>query len=111
MMETKNVGGLILALVMLSSGATLYLQDTGSKSSCVSGWTYKGDGIWSCGARVNYCYDVYNSSNTANYWCKIGKPLVPEVLNNNTELITGACEENGYSCDQIKCTPIKIKRC
>ena len=103
-METKQVGGLLLAVIMLASGGTLYLQDAGSKSSCSTGWTYKADGLWSCGARTSYCYDVTNSSTNKNYWCIVGKPFFPEVLNNNS--VSVICGVKQYSCNQTECVDI-----
>ncbi len=76
----KWIDGILLALLIVGGG-TYYIQDSGEKSGCRAGWVDVEDiefeWQWSCttgsGVRYETCYEVYNSSNTENYWCKKGK--------------------------------------
>ena len=75
----KLISG-ILFLVLVVSGTTFYIQDTGEKTGCRASWQFVsvGDnaGDYGCttgsGTRYQTCFDVYDSANTQNYWCKKG---------------------------------------
>ena len=76
----KIIEGISLVLLIITGGY-IYIEDAGSKTSCRAGWlditTGEYEGYHKCitnsGDRVQLCYDVYNSSNTENYWCQKGK--------------------------------------
>jgi len=78
--KTITIAGIITLLIILSSGTTLYVQDLGTKTGCRAGWEYVDYGVQegkfkcvtSSGERYQVCFEVYDSSNTENYWCKKG---------------------------------------
>jgi len=78
-MNKITIGGIVLAMILTSLG-TIYVKDLGTKTSCRAGFEYvtKGEyeGYHSCttisGIRYELCFEVYNSSNTENYWCEKG---------------------------------------
>ena len=75
----KIISGILISLLLVG-GATWYIQDTGTKTGCRDGWKYisigENFGYYGCttasGIRYETCFDVYNSANTENYWCKKG---------------------------------------
>ena len=79
-MNKTTIGGIVTMLIILSSGATWYVQDLGTKTGCRAGWEYiesgEQEGKYKCvtqsGERYETCFEVYNSSGTENYWCKKG---------------------------------------
>ena len=82
-MEYKTIGGILTLILMLggSAGTLYYIQSTGVKSSCKTGWEYYNETTWQCGERQEICFKVTNSSNTKNYWCEKG------IITNTTEII------------------------
>ena len=87
----KWIDGILLALLTIG-GATYYIQDSETKTSCRAGWVDVEDiefeWQWSCttasGIRYETCYEVYNSANTENYWCRKGKLV--EINNSVIEI-------------------------
>ncbi len=85
----KIISG-ILTLILLVGGTTYYIQSIEEKTGCKAGWQYEisGDnaGQYGCttatGTRYETCFNVYNSANTENYWCKKGV----KVLINKEEI-------------------------
>lgn len=75
----KIISG-ILTLLLMVGGTTYYIQSLDSKTGCRDGWKYESDGDnaghYGCttasGTRYEICFDVYNSANTQDYWCKKG---------------------------------------
>ncbi len=92
-MEKKYIAGILTVLMALITGTTLYLVDLGTKTSCRAGWEYEAsgehEGYYSCttasGKRYQLCFEVYNSSNTEDYWCRKGglvegeEPIINEI--------------------------------
>lgn len=104
-METKTkmiYGGILTLMIALSSGITYFIQDTGSKSSCTTGWQYLEEGKYQCGTRTQTCFEVYDSSNTKNYWCKIGK-IVFKNITQETPTTNQEIKSLQYICDKNKC--------
>ncbi len=68
-----TVGGVILII------ASLFI-----KTGCRVGWQEHNETHYKCvtkaGERYEICVDVYNSSNTLDYWCEKGDLLVEEEL-------------------------------
>jgi len=85
-MKKTTIAGIVTLLIALSSGTTYYIQDRGEKTSCRNGFEYvesgEFEGYYSCetstSTRYEMCFEVYNSSNTENYWCKRGN-LTKEI--------------------------------
>ena len=85
----KLISG-ILFLLLVVSGTTYYISDTGTKTGCRAGWQYESEGEnsgeYGCttasGTRYQTCFNVYDSANTNNYWCKIGVkvPYEPDIV-------------------------------
>ncbi len=73
--------GILTVVMALSSGTTLYIQDEGSATGCRAGWepytSGELEGYYKCvtatAVRTELCYEVYDSANTPNYWCRKGK--------------------------------------
>ena len=78
--ELKIITGILTVLIFISSGTVYYIVDSGTKTSCKAGFEYaemgEFEGYYSCttlsGKRYEMCFEVYNSSNTENYWCRKG---------------------------------------
>lgn len=112
-MDKKQItyGGIITLLIILSSGTTWYIQDLNIKTGCRAGWEYIDNGIYegyykcstSSGERYEICFEVYDSSNTENYWCRKGV-LIKEEKSDETENIRN---QGGYYCKYDGCTPIE----
>jgi len=94
MNEKIVYGGIATLLIILSSGITYYVQDSGTKTSCLKGWEYVNEGSYegyyrcltATSVRYEMCFEVYNSSNTVNYWCKKGvlvKTEEKKIVNSN----------------------------
>lgn len=102
----KTLSGIILAVIIMSGGTVYLLEDAGTKTGCRNGWEYvssgENEGHFKCvtqaGERFEWCYEVYNSSNTENYWCKRGK-----LINQSTNFVVG----KQYSCSPIECVLIE----
>jgi len=85
-MKKTTITGIVTLIIALSSGATYYIIDTGERTSCRNGFEYvdngEFEGYYSCetatATRYEMCFEVYNSSNTENYWCKRGN-LTKEI--------------------------------
>ena len=76
----KQLIGGILVLVMMTTGGTVYVKDLGTKTGCRAGFEYVDSGefegqfrcVTQSSTRYETCFEVYNSSNTENYWCRKG---------------------------------------
>ena len=74
----KQILGILVAIIVLTSGTTLFIKEGQTKTSCKVGFEYVNigefEGQYSCttlsGKRYEVCFEVYNSSNTENNWCK-----------------------------------------
>jgi len=104
-MEKKLIGGIITLVILLSSGITYYVQDSGTKTGCRAGWEYVNlgvhEGYYKCvtksGERFQVCFEVYNSANTENYWCKKGVLVkIPETTTSSQQ----------WNCNYERCVPI-----
>ncbi|MHA1827943.1 MAG: hypothetical protein ACTSX6_04765 [Candidatus Heimdallarchaeaceae archaeon] len=72
----KSIGGILLLVVLLSSGATYYIQETNDYSNCRGLWEIQEDGMYKCSktGESNYCYKIeYRGSGW--YRCWIGKAV------------------------------------
>jgi hypothetical protein len=49
-------GGIMTLIILMSSGITYYIQDSGTKSSCSTGWNYLSEGKYSCVGCLYYFY-------------------------------------------------------
>jgi hypothetical protein len=82
-MDNKIIyGGVTLFLMLLSTGTTIYLQETGKNIACKTGWVLQDDGQYKCqlsaSVKLSYCTEVWDSANTKNYWCKEATLVVIE---------------------------------
>ena len=95
-MKKTTIAGIVTLIIILSSGTTWYIQDVGTKTSCRNGFEYitqgEYEGYYSCttnsGMRYELCFEVYNSTNTENYWCKKGTKVevpieVPYIIDSH----------------------------
>ncbi len=107
--EYKVLSG-ILTLILVLTGATLYIQDSGTKTSCRVGFEYIDSGEWEgyykcetkSSTRYEICFEVYNSANTENYWCKKGT-IVKVEKELKSESIKSAEGTNRIHCDNKGC--------
>lgn len=88
-LSKKMIGGLLLAVITLSSGTTYYLQDTGTYKNCSGGWVLREDGMYECPTREiepQWCH--HGSSDgpeNIGYRCYLGividtdEPVVDKV--------------------------------
>ena len=97
-MVTKKImyNGLLTLMIILASGTAIYLQDAGTKTSCLKGWVQINESTWSCGTRTEMCYNVTNSANTPNYWCERG-------INVKENQPTSSHINNDVVCDSVGC--------
>lgn len=80
-MNKITISGIVTLIIFLSSATTYYIQDLDKKTSCKNGFEYVSYGefegyykcITSSNVRYEMCFNVYNSANTENYWCRKGK--------------------------------------
>ncbi len=97
-MKKLTIGGIVTLIIILSSATTYYIQDLKEKTSCRNGFDYvdsgEFEGYYKCvtktRARYELCFEVYNSTNTENYWCRKGKlvevPVEIKVKASRTEI-------------------------
>jgi hypothetical protein len=94
-----TIGGILTLVIALTAGSTIYLQSLGTKTSCSTGWNEFNETHSVCNAaktpRYEMCFRVYDSTNTAKYWCEKGK------LIDNPEQIIEKQPTGGF----ITCTP------
>ena len=108
--EYAVISGIIILVISLSSGATYYLEEVGSKTGCRAGWGYVSEGefegqykcVTKSGSRFEWCFEVYNSSNTENYWCKKGNVVIVEK---GEEQLRNA-NSNVIVCNKQGCVPL-----
>ncbi|GAG76286.1 unnamed protein product [marine sediment metagenome] len=110
-MEKKTIAGILTLVIVLSTGTTLFIEDLGEKTGCRRGWEYVGSGEYegyfvcktSSSSRYEICHDVYNSSNTENYWCRKGVLVKPK----DDGIIRDYPTSGDWLCSPDGCTPIK----
>lgn len=76
-----SMAGIMTLVMVLSTGASYYVQSLDSRTGCRAGWVYESEGkmegyhkcITASNIRYETCFDVYGSANTQNYWCEKGK--------------------------------------
>ena len=75
----KEIGGLLISIIILSSGATIYLQETGKYKSCSGGWILMEDGKYECPTRdidPQWCHHGSNEGpENIGYRCYLGLPV------------------------------------
>ena len=88
MKKQLTIGAFIVIALI---GTTYYIQDLEEKTGCRRGWDYIDNGefkgYYGCttnsGVRYETCFDVYNSVNTENYWCKKGIRVESPKISSN----------------------------
>lgn len=77
----QTIAGIIITVILLSSGTTYYIKETGSRTKCMSSWELidsgEYEGYYGCttnsGVRKQLCANVYDSgTGRINYWCDKG---------------------------------------
>lgn len=72
---TTKLAGLIVTVIVLASGSTYYLQETGKYTNCSGGWILNGlTGKYECTTRdvePHWCHHLSPSK----YRCYIGIPV------------------------------------
>jgi len=97
----KTIGGVILALITLTSGSLLYLEKTGDYHNCRSVWTENLDGSYTCPKDnvTQYCYEIENRG-SGWYRCWGGIPV--NIKEPNQKVNKGRWICNPSSCEEIK---------
>lgn len=115
-MEMQKVayGGILILVMVFSTGITWYIKDTGNNRVCSTGWILGGDGYYNCASRpdIKYlCYDIRDSSNTKNYWCDEGEKIFPpEKECSNINIVAYDVNGEVFYCDGIGKTANCISR-
>ena len=112
-MKKTTIGGIVTLIILLSSGTTWYVQDLGTKTGCRGGWDYIAseayEGYYGCttlsGIRYETCFEVYDSGNTENYWCKKGVKveIEKEIKVSSNQPVKGdyICSKRPDSCKEV----------
>lgn len=84
MVEIKKttLAGILVTLIILSSGATYHLEKTGKYMNCKSGWILQEDGAYDCEVRGlnKWCAEVSPlNDNNMHYRCYLGKIVYTEI--------------------------------
>ncbi len=100
-MKKTTIAGIGIVAMILTSLGTIYVKDIGEKTSCRRGWEY-ADGYYSCttnsGIRYETCFEVYDSANTENYWCKKGVRVEPIIVSNQPMKGDWKCPKRPNDC-------------
>lgn len=75
--ENRDMGVLgLITVILLGTGAYVYLQETGSYKNCGEGWELMETGQYFCASRdmTEWCYSLSSSG----YRCYLGTPVYPE---------------------------------
>ena len=103
-MRKITIAGIVTLIIILSSGTTWYVQDLETKTGCRRGWEY-ADGYYSCttssGIRYETCFEVYDSANTENYWCKKGVRVEPPIVSNKPAKGDWICPKRPNPCKKV----------
>ena len=107
----KIISGIMVLLLMLG-GTTYYIQDTGNKGRCITGWDLQESGEFqgqykcqtNSSTRYQTCFDVYNSVNTENYWCKKGVLVKSEIVNSSKIVKPKIITQSPILQGRIHCT-------
>lgn len=73
-LSKKTIAGIIVLLIVLSSGATYYIERTGDYDNCRGDWILQEDGMYQCpqdGVK-QWCFDI-ESRGSGWYRCWIGE--------------------------------------
>ncbi len=108
-MKKITIAGIITLIILLSSGTTYYIQDLGEKTGCRRGWEYidsgEFEGYFGCttqsGVRYQVCFEVYDSANTENYWCKKGVRVEPPIVSNKPAKGDWICPKRPNPCKKV----------
>ncbi len=70
--------------IILATGLIAIILSLFSNTACRAGWEYHNETHYKCvtksGERYQICFNVYNSANTENYWCKKGEIVKEEKV-------------------------------
>ena len=120
--KLKEIGGLLISVMILASGITIYLEETGKYKSCSGGWILGGDGKYSCPTRdiePQWCHHGSNEGpENIGYRCYLGIPIniteqesKPQIAPFTEKIITSAnggsyecATDNGAINSYTKCT-------
>jgi hypothetical protein len=107
-----TLAGIILAVLTIAGGSTVYLEKTNDYANCQGQWNLGEDGMSTCSKTgvKQYCYDIENRGGGWNR-CLIGKPVQvpveqPKALEQPTQkecpVRVIAYTDNGkWICDDI----------
>lgn len=117
----KEIGGFVLSVIVLSSVAIIYLQETGKYKTCSGGWVLGEDGQYACPTRniePQWCHHGSNEGpENIGYRCYTGIPIniteepEPTIDPFAKKIITSANDgryecptDNGVVTSYTKCT-------
>ncbi len=96
----KQVGGFLISMFLLASGAVVYLQETGKYKSCSDGWILMEDGMYNCPTRdiePQWCHHGSDEGpENIGYRCYTGIPIEIGEETTNEKIIEVASVECEY---------------
>ncbi len=95
----KEIAGIVIVVILLSSGTTFYLQETGKYKSCSDGWILREDGKYECPTRdiePQWCHHGSDEGpENIGYRCYLG--LVVDLAEQKQELPAYAASSGDYT--------------
>ena len=88
--KLKEIGGLLISIILLTSGAVIYLQESGKYKSCSGGWILGEDGKYDCPTRnieTQWCHHgSEDGPDNIGYRCYLGIPIIIEEQESNPQI-------------------------
>ena len=108
-MKKIIIGGIATLIIILSSGITWQIQSLNEKTGCRRGWEYietgEFEGYFGCttkaGIRHQICFEVYDSANTENYWCKKGVRVESPIVSSKPQKGDWICPKRPNPCKEV----------
>ena len=99
----KTIAGLIITLIV-SSGGTYYLQETGSYKNCKGGWIQIDNGKYECptsSVEPQWCHHGSEEGpENIGYRCYLGIPMKSENIEDDIQISDFTLDTDGVHCYQ-----------
>lgn len=110
--KLKEIAGFLIAVIILSSSITYYLQETGKYMTCKGGWVLREDGKYDCPTRdieAQWCHHGSEQGpENIGYRCYLGIPIDIEP---EKPSINYKANKPMFKCDGAYCTTADGKTC
>ncbi len=115
--KLKEIMGVLISVIILTSGATIYLQETGKYTNCKGGWILREDGKYDCPTRdiePQWCHHGSDEGpENIGYRCYLGEPV--DVIEPETPehlpVIINTLNKPMFKCGDAYCTTADGKTC